>query len=148
MNIHPLIRAFKFNVSEISEQDTEKNGGGGNTKLEESKKNNKNSTEQEGKTKSELENGESESVVEFDLENPLTYAMKALHELAVQSGRGFDIAQMSIPQLIDEKVHVKRQLRYFDNAFKAKHGSEVHITLLLFLLGSSPSFFFFCFFTS
>lgn len=71
-------------------------------------------------------------MVEFDLDQPLEYAIKKIQEFASEANRPLEIDQMTSEQLVEEKVCVKRQLRHFDTAFKAKYGFEVCPKLVLF----------------
>jgi hypothetical protein len=59
---------------------------------------------------------------EFDLDAPLEFATQIIVDMAAAAGRPMDISLMTPEQQRDEKIAVKRQLRNFDFAWKAKYG--------------------------
>ena len=72
---------------------------------------------------------------EFDLSNPLEFAVNKLKAIAEEQSRPFDIANsdsLTPQQRIQEKNTVKWQLRNFDLAFQARYGHLVRLP--------SPSF--------
>ena len=61
----------------------------------------------------------------FDIENPLSYAMNKLREVREDANRPFDIKQMTIEQVKDEKNSIKWELRNYDLAFHNRYGHFV-----------------------
>lgn len=62
---------------------------------------------------------------EFDLENPLDFAIGKLKQIYHKESRPFNLDQMNPAQRKQERADIKWQLRNYDLAFQARYGHLV-----------------------